>query len=132
MNKQNDQILEELKAHGGNISAVARALGIDYHALKTRFPQQYAPLKTPTGPEPSDIRTLGKPALSAYVIAVKKAGHAWPEKYDAAIADARLKFDAGTHEMFQSNNEGWVVQYLVPHLIPQPKRQFFSTMIVMR
>lgn len=128
----NDDIIKELKAHGGNFSVVARALGLDYHALKQKFPQTYEPLKTPVGPEPTNIKTLGKPALAEFVIAVKKAGQAWPEKYDAVIADARRKFDAGTHEMFQSNNEGWVVQYLIPHLVPQPRRQFFSSMIVMK
>ena len=128
----NDQINDKIKAQGGNMSAVARALGLDYHALRQRFAQPIELLKAPTGDEPADIKTLGKPKLAQYVVAVKKVGQAWPEKYSAVIADARRKFDAGTHEMFQSNNEGWVVQYLIPYLVPQPRRQFFSTMIVMK
>jgi len=127
-----NQILEEIKAQGGNLSAVARSLGLDYYGLKGRFAPTYEPLKTATGPEPDDIRTLGKPSLSKFVIAVKPAGTGWPAKYEAVIADARQKFDAGTHEMFQSRKDGWVVQYLIPHLIPVPKRTFFSTMIVMK
>lgn len=132
MTNQNDQILEELKGHNGNLSAVARALGLDYHALRTRFPQSYESFKTPSGPEPLNIKNLGREGVQQYVVAVKKAGQGWPDKYSAVIADARKKFDAGTHEMFQSNNEGWVVQYLIPYLIPRPKRTFFSTMIVMK
>lgn len=128
----NDQILEEMKNHGGNMSAVARALGLNYHALNQRYAPDNRPLNVPSGPEPVNIKTLGKEGMERYVIAVKKVGQAWPEKYDTIIADARRKFDAGTHEMFQSNNKGWVVQYLIPYLVPQPSRSFFSTMIVMR
>lgn len=128
----NNQIIEEIKDQGGNLSAVARAMGIDYVALRQRFPTTHVPLVVPTGPEPSDIKTLGKAGMTQYVVAVKKVGQGWPEKYESAIADARKKFDAGTHEMFQLNNNGWVVQYLIPYLVPVPRRQFFSTMIVMR
>lgn len=133
MTNQTTQIIEEMQNHGGNLSMVARVLGLDYHALKTRFPQGYEAVKTPVGPEPDNIRNLGKDGMQQYVIAIKKAGQAWPDKYNSVIVDARKKFDAGTHEMFQGrNNEGWVVQYLIPYLIPRPRRTFFSTMIVMR
>lgn len=133
MTNQNTQILEEIKNAGGNISMVARALGLDYHALKSRFPQEQNPIKTPQGPEPSNIKTLGRSDIAQFVIAIKKPGQGWPEKYDTVIADARKKFDAGTHEMFQSRHEdGWVIQYLIPYLIPRPRRTFFSTMVIMK
>lgn len=130
---QKTQILEEIRQRGGNLSAVARSLGLDYHALRQRFPQDYAPFKTATGPEPTNIKLLGRENFTQYVIAIKPAGQGWPAKYEAVLADARKKFDAGTHEMFQSRHpDGWVVQYLIPHLVPVPKRTFFSTMIVMK
>ena len=131
MTNQTTQILEEINRTGGNLSMVARTMGLDYHALKQRFVPVSEPMKVPEGEEPEDIRTLGKPGMERYVIAVKKPGQAWP--HNAIIADARKKFDAGTHEMFQSKHkDGWVVQYLIPYLVPRPRRTFFSSMIVMR
>lgn len=124
-------INEEIKSRGGNLSAVARVMGVDYHALKQRFPQHVSTIPVALEPEPEDISTLGRKGFEQFVIAVKKAGHSWPDKYKPAIEDARKKFDAGTHEMFQSNGNGWVVQYLIPYLVPRERRQFFSTMIRM-
>lgn len=123
-------ILEEIQNSGGNLSRVARSLGLEYHALRQRYGSApVVPFRTAVGPEPEDITTLGKPGVEQYVVAVKRAGDAWPDKYAAIIADARRKFDAGTHEMFQSNNSGWVVQYLIPYLVPVARRTFFSTMV---
>jgi hypothetical protein len=134
VNKQQNEnalILEELKATGGNISKVARSLGIDYFALKSKFPNTHPPIgtfKSANGPEPVDIRVLGRPGFEQYVIAVKRAGSFWPSKYKDVIAEARARFDAGTHEMFQTPNSGWVVQYLIPRRHPTARRSFFSSM----
>jgi len=128
-------IKEELKNKGGSISKVARALGLDYYALQDQRRRELANSRvgiTPvTEPEPDDIRTLGRPGHQHNVIAIKRQGQAWPERFAAAIADAREKFDAGTHEMFQTTDNGWVVQYLIPRLKPTARRKFFSEMVVM-
>lgn len=132
MTTLNKMIEESIEDNGGSLSRVSRALGLDYHALMARFPQTVTTLKIPVGGEPEDIRTLGREGKQHFVIAVKPVGSRWPEKYSDVIEDARRKFDAGTHEMFQTTNpEGWVVQYLIPRLIPTSRRQFFSSMIRM-
>ena len=127
-------IAETMRETNGNISKVARILDIDFLALKSRFapPTFNLAFQRATGPEPEDIRALGKPGFEQFVIAVKPAGVAWPSKYDDAIADARKKFDSGTHEMFQSNYQGWVVQYLMPRRHPRKPCRFFADMVVMR
>lgn len=132
MTNTTELITETMKESGDNLSYVSRVLGLDYHALKQRFPQHSNTVPTPKEPEPKDISTLGRKGFQQYVIAVKMAGHAWPSKYTSVLDDARRKFDAGTHEMFQTNGNGWVVQYLIPYLVPIERRQFFSTMIVMK
>ncbi|MBC2806631.1 hypothetical protein ACCS91_33590 [Rhizobium ruizarguesonis] len=128
-------IKEEIKRTGGNLSKVARALGLDYYALidqrKRELANRRVGVAPATGPEPDDIRVLGRPGHQHNVIAVKRQGQAWPAHFAAAIADARDKFDAGTHEMFQTTDNGWVVQYLIPRLKPAPRRKFFSEMVVM-
>lgn len=129
-NTSEELILEALRDTDGNISKVARVLGVDYHALKTRYGDHaVSDFRSAQGPEPEDIRTLGRRGFEQFVVAVKPRGSEWPDKYDGAIEDARRKFDAGTHEMFQTNDDGWVVQYSIPHLVPVERRQFFSSMV---
>ncbi|KQS84334.1 hypothetical protein [Rhizobium sp. Leaf383] len=133
MNTHNSLIEEELKRTGGNLSLVARALGVNYFGLKDRQQRLATQARNmgvhpATGPEPDDIRVLGREGFQHNVIAVKRQGSAWPAHFDAAIADARVKFDAGTHEMFQTSDNGWVVQYLIPRLKPTSRRKFFSTL----
>lgn len=129
---QNDLFKEEMKKSGDNLSYVSRVLGLDYHAARQRFPTPGRVFQSALGPEPADISTLGRKGFEQFVIAVKPAGWGWPAKYDNVIAEARRKFDAGTHEMFQTNDGGWVVQYLIPYLVHVERRQFFSSMIVMK
>ena len=123
-------IKDELKRTGGNASKVARLLGIDYHLLKSQVaamsPQGV--FKPAMGPEPENIRTLGRTGFQHHVIAAKRQGSFWPDKYKRVIEDARDKFDAGTHEMFQTSDKGWVVQYLIPRRKRTERRYFFSSM----
>jgi hypothetical protein len=128
-------IKEEIKRTGGNLSKVARALGLDYYALLDQRKREMSTRRvgiTPvSGPIPDDFRTLGREGHQHNVIAVKRQGEGWPERFTAAIAEAREKYDAGTHEMCQTTEFGWVVQYLIPRLKPAPRRKFFSEMVVM-
>ena len=126
-------IEEELKRTGGNISKVARGLGLDYFALKERQQRlasqaRVTGIHPATGPVPENISALGRAGFQHNVIAAKRQGDAWPERFSAAIADARTKFDAGTHEMFQTSDNGWVVLYLIPRLKSAGRRHFFSTL----
>lgn len=133
MTIESSLIEDELKRTGNNISKVARALGLDYYALKERQ-QRLTNRARVTGVHPAEgnipdnISTLGRAGFQHNVIAVKKQGGEWPERFAAAIADARKKFDAGTHEMFQTSDNGWVVQYLIPRLKAAPRRTFFSSL----
>lgn len=133
MNNISKLIDEELKRTNDNVSKVARAFGLDYFALKDRQ-QRLATAARSTGvhpalgPIPDDISVLGRTGFQHNVVAVKRQGDAWPERFSAAIADARAKFDAGTHEMFQTSDNGWVVQYLIPRLKVTARRRFFSSL----
>lgn len=131
-NKTQAMINEAMRESGNNLSAVSRALGLNYQALRQRYPNVKPTLHSAAEPEPADISTLGRKNFQQYVVAVKPAGSGWPDKYDDAIDKARKAFDAGTHEMFQTTDNGWVILYSIPYLVPIERRQFFSTMIVMK
>lgn len=134
MNTTQQQLIdEEIRRTGGNYSKVARALGLNYHGVRSRLIQSMMNRKVgcnpATGPEPEDIKTLGRPGFEFYVIAIKRQGGHWPDHYAAAIADARRKFDEGTHEMYQTPHpDGWVVQYLIPRMKIVPRRRFFASL----
>ncbi len=130
-NLEESLIAEAMKESGGNVSAVARRLGLNYYALRERqMPEYNLTFPRASTPEPEDIRTLGKSGLERYVIAVKPRGTGWPVKYKTTIEDARKKFDAGTHDMYQTNFQGWVVQYLIPLLYPRKACRYFADMVV--
>ncbi|MBD9544226.1 hypothetical protein IB276_32805 [Ensifer sp. ENS04] len=133
MTKTSILIDEELKRTNGNFSKVARALGVDYFALKDRQNRLNSQTRATgihpaAGPIPDDITVLGRAGFQQNVVAVKRQGDSWPERFSAAIADARAKYDAGTHEMFQTSDNGWVIQYLIPRLKSAGRRQFFSSL----
>ena len=120
-----------IKDMDGNLSKVARVLGIDYFALKDREAQKMVPTSypVPSSPRPVDIKTLGREHARRYVIAVRPRGALWSPQDRNVLNDARRKFDAGTHEMFQTTEPtGWVVQYLIPRLVPTKPRRFFHTL----
>lgn len=126
-----DLIREELEKTGGNISAVARRLGLSFEGLLARYGGKgvSGAFKIQVE-EPKDIRELARPGLEGFVVAVKRAGAAWPEKYKGAIEKARRKYDAGTHEMCQGRKDGWVILYLIPRIIPVRPRDYFSSMVL--
>ncbi len=121
-------IAEELKKTGGNVSKVARTLQLPYHVLIQRFGPTATNVLPLPAPRPADIKDLGKPGFRQHVIAIKRCGHDWPEEFAEVLADARRLFDAGTHEMFQTVNSGWVVQYLAQRRRPVPRRRFFEVL----
>ncbi|BCJ91744.1 hypothetical protein IZ6_24790 [Terrihabitans soli] len=126
----NEELLRETLAETGfNPSKTARRLGIDYGQLISALKLQSGrPFVMATGPEPVDIRTLGRPGLQPFVVALKRCGGEWPAKYRSIIEIARSAYDAGTHEMCQQTTEGWVVLYSIPRKTPTKPRTYFATM----
>lgn len=122
---------EELKAKGGNVSLVARQTDVAYEYLK-QLAERDAPIVRSFEPSnaalPKDIKTLGKKGFERFVVAVKVRGKAWPLIFSNQIQDARRKFDAGTHEMFQTTSGQFVVQYLIPRRRPVEPRKFFRSL----
>lgn len=126
-----DHIREELQNMGGNMSKVARALGVDYHALNQRFGADTGRCRSPSGPEPKDIASLARPTLRRFVVAIKPVGRAWPDHYHEQIKRAQRQYDAGTHEMAQGHKDGWVILYSIPRLVHAQPKTYFSSMVNM-
>ncbi|RUU74634.1 hypothetical protein [Mesorhizobium sp. M7A.F.Ca.MR.362.00.0.0] len=116
---------EEIRKTGGNLSMVARRLGLPYHSLVARFGPTAISTLPVACPRPADIKELGRSHVRQHVVAIKRCGTEWAAEFDEVLKDARHKFDQGTHEMAQSIDQGWVVQYLIPRRKPTAPRRFF-------
>ena len=131
MNKTplNDLIDEELRKTG-NPSATARHLGMNYQSLVVRHKrmQEEATIKEEVVPEPADISTLARPGMERFVVAIRRTTIGeWPKKYKDDLDKARMKYDAGTHEMVQGRKSGWFIQYCIPRQYPAKTRNYFRS-----
>lgn len=122
-----DQIRAEIESQEGliDLRALSEALGLDYNQLVASL-WEAPPCPQPQVPEPEDPRMLGRTPYRRWVVAIKKPGRCWPGKFSEALALARMKHDAGTHEMFQAKMSGWVVQYCIPRIRAVAPRSFFG------
>jgi hypothetical protein len=120
-------IREHFRRAGYNVSRTARNLDIDYDVAKEILDPEIPPVKGPTEPRPADIKQLGKIGLRRFVIAVKATtDREWPEEFSGSIHMARLRYDAGTHEMYQETRDGWNILYSQPRRKAVPSRPYFT------
>lgn len=79
-------------------------------------------------------RPKGQPAPAragweAYLVASKPVGEPWPASARTAIAQARSRYEAGTHEMVScTTQDGWTQLYSKPRREPAGHRPYFNTM----
>lgn len=131
-----EMIEGELKRTGGNASKVSRTYDVNHQLVRNiaRSSNQSRDPLPAIGNEPEDIKSLGRPNLRDFVVAVKKDGNPeWPSKYQEVIEVARQKYDDGTHEMCQGlNSKGWVVLYCIPRVRKRTKGlNYFASMTVL-
>lgn len=67
---------------------------------------------------------FGRPDLSPFLVARKKAWGVW-DNDDPKIADARDKYEQGTHEMATGRDGDWLILYSIPRKNPDPRPGYF-------
>lgn len=123
-------LVEEELQKTGNPSVVARRLGMNYQQMVVRHKkmQETAIIKEEVVPEPDDITSLGRPGMERFVVAIRRTTIGeWPKKYKDDLDKARMKYDAGTHEMVQGRKNGWFIQYCIPRHTPAKTRNYFRS-----
>lgn len=108
-------IQDELSSNGGDLRKACRALGFNYSAAQQRLSD-----------EVSTKFDLGRPEMRKYIVAYRHVSRDWPYQSREDLADARRKHDAGTHEMCQGRDAEWIIQYLIPRIVPCARRRVFS------
>jgi hypothetical protein len=119
---QEKQLRELYEEHGGDVSAVARSLGLGDYYSGTGIPSPPPRRRQP----PAD---LGREELRKYIVSARHVDSSvWPLEDEAKIDEARSLYEAGSHEMCQGRDaRGWFVLYLIPRTKRAGARKFFHT-----
>lgn len=129
----NEDTLSKVRAayrlSGGNLAQVAKDLGLSVTECRQAFPQ--TPLVTrpldddgPTpGKDAKGVYEVGRKALRSKIVAIRHCTSWWREEDRKVIADARKRYDAGTHLMTTGRDGQWIILYswkLRKPVTPQP------------
>ena len=123
---------EEYLRNGGDMSRVARDLGLNYADLKAFFapaPAVYRPILGSGATVPKDERgriVLGREEMRDYIISARHVYYPWPEEHEGRLAAARAAYDAGKMEMCQGRDGPYIIQYAIPRAKPTKPREYFS------
>lgn len=126
-----EEIRKLYEKHSGDPEAIARELNIDPEMLSglsqlptstSQYHFHYLIERVP----PND---LGPESLRRFIISTRHVyDPEWPRKDIEVIKAARLKYDAGTHEIFQGRDpRRWVILYCKPRRKPEYKRRPYFT-----
>lgn len=99
-------------------SKVMRATGIDLRII--------LPIADELAGMPRVIREevhggYGRPDLRDHLVGRKRAHEVW-ENSELAIAEARSRYEAGTHEMCTGRDGDWLLLYSIPRNEPTAPR----------
>lgn len=72
-----------------------------------------------------EFEGFGDPEKKRFLVARSLAAGSWDNKRPE-VADARAKFEAGTHNMATGRDGPYLLLYLFPRAVPQPRPNYFT------
>lgn len=69
---------------------------------------------------------FGRPELESYIVARRKVTSRSWDNAEPAIADARLAYEKGTHELATGRDGGWLILYAIPRKKATPRTNYFK------
>lgn len=109
-----DKVRASYRKHGGNLTLVAKELGISADVCRQAFPQTLAGREV-EDPHPGFDKNgepaVGRKSMRRHIISVRHCQANWPERDRAVITRSRRQYDAGTHVMTQGRDGQWIIQY---------------------
>lgn len=121
--KLKEEVIAEFKKHG-SIFKTARRLGIDNVDFVADAVKGVEVDDTPDT-STCEFEGFGDPNKRQYLVARGLATEVWDNSLPE-IAEAREKFEAGTHEMATGRDGPWVLLYLFPRVVKQPRPGYFT------
>jgi hypothetical protein len=72
-------------------------------------------------------QNIGRPEMARHMIACVEicAGKQWDNE-SPGVAEARARYEAGTHEMCFAKDGEWAILYSIPRKVKAPKPEFFK------
>lgn len=125
MSEVSSEKLRELyNEHGGDTAKLAAALGLSAEELAGAV----APAPVPSYRRKVPPADLGHDYFRAFIVSRRHADYSqWPAEDEAAIEEARAKYEAGTHTICQQRDRNWFVLFCVPLKTRVGARKFFRT-----
>ena len=116
-------VREELGKHG-SVFKTCRKLGIDNAAYVADIANQ---MKLEESPDLSDCAFdgFGDPNKRQYLVARSLAVEVW-DNSRPEVAEARAKYEEGTHTMATGRDGPYVLLYLFPQAVKTPRPDFFT------
>jgi len=128
-----ERLKEIYDRHNGDLAKTADELGISYNDFLAKYGQEVGSISTNVVRTKSPPKELGRPELRKYILSVRHSDNPqWPVADKDKLASARLKHDAGTHEMCQGRDGKWIIQYLILRTNPAPPNKYFTEMEIYR
>lgn len=125
---EDSQVLEAYARLRSPFKAAVQ-LGIDPEAVLevlSRHPDARQQKKA--GPMPMFAEKhggTGRPEMLQYLVARKTPAEPWPNR-DFDIAQARRKFEEGTHDLATGRDGNWLLLYCIPRRWKQPRPGYFN------
>lgn len=122
MSELDKDIREEYAKHN-SLFKTARNMGVsvDYvQGVVSVAPPQVEPdLST------CEFEGFGDPEKKKFLVARNLANQSW-DNARPEVADARAKYEAGTHTMMTGRDGPYLLLYLFPRAVPQPRPNYFT------
>lgn len=122
MSELDKDIREEFAKHN-SLFKTARNMGVsvDYvqRVVSVAAPEPQPDLST------CEFEGFGDPEKKKYLVARNLATHSW-DNGRPEIADARAKYEAGTHELAIGRDGPYLLMYLFPRAVNQPRPNYFT------
>lgn len=106
---------------GGDMRVVAQRLGVPYETL-------VQPEESPVVRRRYPPSQVGNPDLKDRIVSIRHADNPhWPTEDADKITLAKLRYEAGTHEMCQGRDKDWFILYSIPRKVPCAPRKYLAT-----
>lgn len=124
--------IEELRTifeeNDSSLERTAEHLGMPYSDFAMKWGPSLVPAPTVRAARhrkpPAD---LGQEWCRKYTIAIRHCENPyWPKEAEVRIEEARVKYEAGTHEIVTGRDDRWFILYLVPRATRTGARKFFQ------
>lgn len=121
MSEQLEQDVREAYAKTHSIFRVAKTFDISLEKVKDIIGDSLPKISR----RQAVFGGQGRPEMRKYLIASKSVDDQW-DNADISIADARQKYERGTHEMTTGRDGDTLLLYLIPRAVVKPRPNYFS------